>query len=175
MDSLELLPGIHLVIKLDAEISEQKQNDHKERPIRDSLLAGTGNPKSSAWVWWQHVNPAVCSWAEAGGLKDSYGGQHLAPGSSLPITTDNSVPRQTGEAWEIDCPEPISSLNGLLLACQWEACAQGQVPGITQIAKTSFSWKCNGLCGWSPNGEIEEILSNELYPQTPSSFYRSDV
>lgn len=51
MDSLELLPGIHLVIKLDAEISEQKQNDHKERPIRDSLLAGTGNPKSSAWVW----------------------------------------------------------------------------------------------------------------------------
>lgn len=152
----KLLPGMHLVIKLAAEISEQKQNrTTKEGPSDNSLLPGTGNPKSSAWVWWQFVNPAVCSWAEADGFKDSYGRQHLALGSSLPITTDNSPFRQRREAWKISCPEPSSSLNGLLLACQWVACAQGQVPGIMQITKMSFSWRCNGLCGWIPNGEID--------------------
>lgn len=54
----------------------------------------------------------------------------------------------------MSCPEPSTSLNGLLLACQQVACAQRQVPGIIQIAKMSSSWRCNGLCGLSPNGEM---------------------
>lgn len=136
------------MIKLAAEISEQKQNWITKQGLSEtSLLAGTGNPKSSAWAWRQFVIPSVCSWAEAGGLKDGYGRQHLALGSSSPITTDNSPSRQRGEAWEMSCPEPSPSLNGLLLACQRVACAQGQVPGVMQIAKMSFSWRCNGLCG----------------------------
>lgn len=52
MDSLELLPGMRSVTKLDAEISEQKQNwSTKKGSSETLLLAGIGNPKLSAWVW----------------------------------------------------------------------------------------------------------------------------
>lgn len=59
-----------------------------------------------------------------------------------------------GEGQEISCPKPSPFLNGLMFVCQWAACAQGQVPGIMQIAKMSSSWRCNGLCGLIPNGEM---------------------
>lgn len=52
------------------------------------------------------------------------------------------------------CPKPSPFLNGLMFVCQWAACAQGQVPGIMQIAKMSSSWRYNGLCGLIPNGEM---------------------
>lgn len=125
----------------------------KARSVRDFFICWDRESKGISMHLGQFVDPAVCSWAEAGGLTDRCGTQHLPLGCSSPFTTSNSHLGRGGRPGRWAALSPHLLLMDCCLHAKSALCS-GTDTWHSTIAKMSFTCRCNGLHGWSPNGEM---------------------